>query len=381
MSKKRRKSNPFREWLSDNLRYILLFFGIFAVLAGLFFGVRALSGRMNVVTKAGYASGAESEPAAVSGTEAVSGTSSAADSTGGSVSSSAPAAEATEPVHGDLSVSSEQDVTQLIKDYYTAMSVQDLSELQKITDVLPEDQAAKISSSRNKFTDVTVYSKNGPDEDSRIVYAYYRYTGSGSAAPLPGLSQMLVRKGADGQWKIIYSELDEATTAYIDSVTADADVQDLIGQVKAEYEKALTESGSTSEAESVSGTTEEAVPVSAPVKEEADNPDTEEDTAEEDDEDTGDGEEDGSDEEESWDDEDTEEPEDYGETEELGEDEWIGTINSSCNVRSGAGYDFSVTGGVTAGTEVTVIGTEMENGWWHIRTDEIEGYIGGRFID
>ena len=36
----------FREWLSDNLRYILLGAGVLVIIAGLFFGVRACSSAM-----------------------------------------------------------------------------------------------------------------------------------------------------------------------------------------------------------------------------------------------------------------------------------------------------------------------------------------------
>ena len=39
--------NNFREWLSDNLRYFMLIFGILAVLVALFFGVRAISARIS----------------------------------------------------------------------------------------------------------------------------------------------------------------------------------------------------------------------------------------------------------------------------------------------------------------------------------------------
>ena len=58
---------------------------------------------------------------------------------------------------------------------------------------------------------------------------------------------------------------------------------------------------------------------------------------------------------------------------------WTAVINSSCNVRSGPGYDYGVTGSIAAGEEVTVIG-DIDNGWWHIKTDEIDGYVGGKFI-
>ena len=388
MSKKRKRANPFMEWLSDNLRYILLIIGVFAVLAGLFFGVRAISERLNPTSKASYSSaGVGSSGTASAEAPADAQSDSAAEESESAasliVSSEPSPTEEAGSGHGTLALSEEPEVTRLIEDYYTAMSVQDLSQIQKITDILPEDQAAKISSSTVTYSDVKAYTKNGPDEDSRVVYAYYKYRNAGQSSAFPGLSQMLIRKGADDQWKIVYSDLDEADIAYIDSVTADQDVQDLITEVKSEYTAAREA------AEKAESTSADAAEETAPADEggdgsedDADGSGAASDASGEDE--TG---EEGSGEEGSGEDADEEagEEENSGdetssEAEEAPADGWTATINSSCNVREGAGYDYNVIGGVGAGTTVTVIG-DLENGWWHIRTDEIEGYIGGRFID
>ena len=268
-----------------------------------------------------------------------------------------------------------------------------------------------------------MYSKNGPDENSRVIYVYYTYQGADQSTPVPGLSQLYVKNGTDGTWKIVYSALPEDEKNYIDSVTMDADVQALIDDVRKEYgEKQDAEAGISqpSEQETEDGNSgnneEEDVseesgddskkkdssddePVAVEFSEEdetdrlgtPDDRDTEEETIDEEtiDEETIDEE---KIDEESIDEESIDEDsllveqsdEESGDDEPKEEEppvEWTAEVNSSCNLRDGSSYESAVVGTVTAGTEVTVIG-DIVDGWWHIRTaDGDEGYIGGKFID
>ena len=377
--KKNRKRDSFREWLSDNLRYILLILAILAALILLFFGVRAISTRLKGSTAAS-AKGTEAPAGGVvSGAAPTEGSAEASGGTGSGASlSTAEGADALASAAGGavssaLAVTNETDITEVIENYYKAMSTQDLAAIQKITDVLPESQAATVSSSKNRYSDVKVYTKEGTDDNTRIVYAYYKYLRDGQAGPLPGLSQMYVRKGADGTWKIVFSELDEATGEHIKTVTEGADVQALIKEVKAEYDAAQNPSASadseTEAAEAKSGTTGNAEPPEeVSITPEAENPsdDSGEGTGGEDG-NEGSSMEAGAGEQES------------PRTEYDPNETWEGEINSSCNVRSGPGYDYTVIGGVPAGEKVTVVG-DIDNGWWHIVTDDVDGYVGGKFI-
>ena len=404
------------EWLSDNLRYILLIGAIFLVLAGLFFGVRAISSGIGKKTaEAGALSdnaGAGASTKSTSTTE-----------TGNKSAGTAASAD-----HGTLTENADKDVTKLVEDYYAALSAQDLAKVRETTDTLPDEQAARISSSKVTYDNIKVYSKNGPDENSRVIYVYYTYQGADQSTPVPGLSQLYVKNGTDGTWKIVYSALPEDEKNYIDSVTMDADVQALIDDVRKEYgEKQDAEAGISqpSEQETEDGNSgnneEEDVseesgddskkkdssddePVAVEFSEEdetdrlgtPDDRDTEEETIDEEtiDEETIDEEkiDEESIDEESIDEESIDEDsllveqsdEESGDDEPKEEEppvEWTAEVNSSCNLRDGSSYESAVVGTVTAGTEVTVIG-DIVDGWWHIRTaDGDEGYIGGKFID
>ncbi len=412
MSNRHRKQNDFREWVSDNLRYILLIIGILAALVLLFFGVRAISSSLkgsstasagSSEVKSGVISGAAeaAESAATAEKEEAksgaaktsesgetvliveSGASGAAQSqTAEAAASGASAADAAK-TGSILEESRIPDIVELIKEYYGALSVQDLSAIQKITDTLPEEEAASISSSKAAYSDVKVYTKDGPSDNTQVVYAYYKYSNGAGSTSYPGLSQMLVRRGVDGNWKIVFSDLDQATADFIGNVTKEADVQALIAEVTKEYEEASGSPSVTKSPDSKAAVSENAAAVSsagnadlagtAPANEEVDE---QEEASQDDEEQTDEDEE----EEGSEDDSEEEESSSQEEEEDTSDQEWSAVINSSCNLRSGPGYDYGVIGGVAEGTEVTVIG-DIEDGWWHIRTDETDGYVGGKFID
>ena len=61
----------------------------------------------------------------------------------------------------------------------------------------------------------------------------------------------------------------------------------------------------------------------------------------------------------------------------LGENEYV--ILEACNVRKSAANDAEVVTVVDQGDVVTLIDAD-EGGWYHVRTESGEGYIGRRFI-
>ena len=393
--------NNFREWLSDNLRYILLILGVLAVLVGMFFGIREIATRMNTdsgqdVINAGSA--ASAAQGAVSAPESAGTVLSAAESavSGAEVESLAEAALG----HGELLENSIPAVTTLMKNYYEAVNSQDIAAIRELADTLPEETATELSSSTSQYSDIQVYTKNGLTEDSCIAYTYYKETAEGSDTALPGLSQSYIRKDADGNEKIVFSALDKETETYIREVSADEDVQALINRVK-EERTAAVQSGSTSAASSDSvdeADSEAAQDAGADdAGEDADTGETadaddgetdnsgdgagEDDAADEGDDGSDDyNEDDGSDDYDEGDDYDANDGGDdyYEEEEEYAPSEWTGTVKSTVNVRSGPGFDYEVIAELDGGTNVTVF--EEVRGWYHVYYDGIEGYVGHSWI-
>ena len=99
----------FREWLSDNLRYIELILGILVVVLGLFFGVRAVVNRTDSKQSVDLATNSSVDTAAVS-SAATKPTPTAAQMKQSELVSK----------DGDLTDDAKKSITSVINTYYTA---------------------------------------------------------------------------------------------------------------------------------------------------------------------------------------------------------------------------------------------------------------------
>lgn len=346
----------------------MLIAGILVVLIGLFFGVRAITNHVGHHTKNNFSS-----DSVISG-----GSISEADS---SVSEAVSEASSTEssPDGGALKENAIPEINTLIQQYFAALGDKDADAVRKLCDTLPEDEANKISSNdQSDYTNITVYTKKGLTSDSYVVYVYYHYKKEGQSKVLPGLSQMLVRKGSDGTYKIVYSDYDQSTSDYIEKLGKEDDVKALVTRVQKEYDSATGSGTSSSSAETTPKATATPTPTStpratatpaptstprvtaaptptkapstpaptrrvtpAPTRKAAPAP--------------------------------TKAPSSSNGTRQT---KVIGT----CWVRSKPGYDGTIIGRVNVGDVITVIG-EKKDGWYHIKTNTMEGYIGYHFIN
>lgn len=365
--------NNFREWLSDNLRYIMLICGILVVLVAAFFGVRAVSGKL-ASGRSEDVMGMDSVVDSVPGNNTMAGavvnarTASIVEEAAGAAENVISGAE--EPAGSMVKEEASSAVAVLMSSYYEAIGNQDISAVRELVDILPETKAAEISSERLKYSDVEVYTKPGYTEGSYVVYTTYNYSGSDDSEKLPGISQSYVKTEEDGSEKIVFSGLDAETQEYIDTVAKEADVVALVGSVRDEYNAARGErSGSSLSSSGSSGNSSAG---------------TEQAETGNDDEDTGDDAEaydDGDDEynEEDYDEEDYDD--DSGDEEESSDsyESWTGTAKDDVNVRSGPGFDYEVIGGLSEGEKVTITGEA--NGWYHINGQGLDGYVGHSWIN
>ena len=116
--------DDFREWLSDNLRYFMLGFGILAVVLILFFGVRFIS------SKFGNQKTTEPKQETQQETETPTPTQEAEET---------PATTAepeTTPVAGELELNAYPQVNALIEKYYAALTGKDVQSLKELVDEL-----------------------------------------------------------------------------------------------------------------------------------------------------------------------------------------------------------------------------------------------------
>ena len=221
----------FREWLSDNLRYILLGLFIILALAVIFLGIRFLSSRV----------GSDDETAQVQ-QEA------SDDEIKEDASADAAANEPTVAPEGTvapekvpLEKEAYPEVTTVIQTYYTALGNKDTAGIKSVVDSLDATEEAKITKDPyiEDYGDVETYTVEGPSEGTYVVFARYTYKFKDIDTAVPGLSQLYVCTDEDGKLYIATREQDQQTQEYIENTLDLQEVQELREEVEADYETAL----------------------------------------------------------------------------------------------------------------------------------------------
>ena len=221
----------FREWLSDNLRYILLGLFIILALAVIFLGIRFLSSRV----------GSDDETAQVQ-QEA------SDDEIKEDASADAAANEPTAAPEGTvapekvpLEKEAYPEVTTVIQTYYTALGNKDTAGIKSVVDSLDATEEAKITKDPyiEDYGDVETYTVEGPSEGTYVVFARYTYKFKDIDTAVPGLSQLYVCTDEDGKLYIATREQDQQTQEYIENTLDLQEVQELREEVEVDYETAL----------------------------------------------------------------------------------------------------------------------------------------------
>ena len=213
--------DDFREWLSDNLRYFMLGFGILAVVLILFFGVRFIS------SKFGNQKTTEPKQETQQETETPTPTQEAEET---------PATTAepeTTPAAGELELNAYPQVNALIEKYYAALTGKDVQSLKELVDELdPSDESAITNSQYIEgYSNVQVYTKKGMTDTSYVVFAAYDHKYVGYDTLLPGISYLYVDTKEDGSLYIVADPNEEQLE--------DAKVQEMLNSTQASYDEKL----------------------------------------------------------------------------------------------------------------------------------------------
>ena len=216
----------FREWLSDNLRYFMLGGAILVIVVVLFFGVRAFMGN---------GKGDSTNDTAKNQTTT--------DNDQGNVPSS-PANDGETDGKKDANPmeKANEEITSLIKSYYTALGDKDITTLRTLVDNLAPADESKITNAKyiEGYEAGDIYTKKGLDDDSYVVYSCFYYICQGIDTKVPALAEFYVVKDTEGNWKIdgaAHNDSDEITK-YEVSLRQDVDVKKLKSKVQKQYEDA-----------------------------------------------------------------------------------------------------------------------------------------------
>ena len=210
--------DDFREWLSDNLRYILLGLAILAVLLILFFGGRAL-----------YRVFKSDSPQEKQKTEQE------------KDASEEEQLEEEETETNALEENAYPEVNTLIESFYTAWGQKNADAMRELTDNFSSTDESKVVNATyiESYNNIQVYTKQGLDENSYVVFASYDLKFQGIDTPAPGLSELYVFKDEEGKWLIHNDESDQDVQECIEKTRQEEDVQELISQEKARYDQTV----------------------------------------------------------------------------------------------------------------------------------------------
>ena len=221
--------NSFKEWISDNLRYLILGVFVILILVLAFFGIKFASAKLG---------GGESKPQVTQDVEV-----------------ETPAEQQEQPSEPDAIATPTQppsnanqleknaypQVNAVVQKYYQALSARDVAGVNAVADELDSVDAAKLTSDQHidGYSDVEVYTKAGARDGEYVVLARYNYKFKDIDTKVPGLSMMYVKPREDGS--LCITTQGEEVGEYIEQAKSDQDVDTLVQTVRDEYAKVQEE--------------------------------------------------------------------------------------------------------------------------------------------
>lgn len=278
MAKPMTTKDKIREWISDNLRYMLLIGAILLIVAAVLLIVHLVSpkndGKSSGGTVTSSSTGnnvpdkktqvkADSKADSEDSTGISSDVSDSAKDSSADASStdtaSAPDAEAeptSEPEAADDTSNTENtdntavsfaadnvpEVSTVLEQYYTALGARDINGLFVVTDNLTAEEQAQIEAESDveSYGDVKAYTISGPSDGTYIAFVSSRCKYLGINQTLPMLSEYYLYTTEDGSLKIMDdTDSDAVVTEAMKAALENEEVKNLIEQVQNDYQNAL----------------------------------------------------------------------------------------------------------------------------------------------
>lgn len=202
--------DDIREWISDNLRYILLGVAIVLVIGLAVLGVRLISGIANGTSTTKKT---ETEAQTTANTDVIVETENTA-------------------VTGTL-VQNDAKVLTMMTAYYTARTNKDVETLKKLDPSIDtaQEQVNLDNSYVESYSNIKTYSAAGPTSDSCVVYVCYDGKVKDINTLVPSLTQFFLKTDESGSYYIADPTGDTAAEAFIEEMRKSTEVQTLIDTV------------------------------------------------------------------------------------------------------------------------------------------------------
>lgn len=151
--------------------------------------------------------------------------------------------EAAEPEpENNLEENSHASIDRLIEKYCEYIASGDVDALEEIVDVLTDEEKVKIQNRAafiQSYDNITCYTKNGPIEDSYIVFVCYDMKLINIETSAPDIICLYVGpKSEESGRRIHYGTIDESMQEYVTELEKDPEVQALYDDVSTRYQQA-----------------------------------------------------------------------------------------------------------------------------------------------
>ncbi len=236
-----RQDSPFREWVSDNLRYIILIAVIAAAVLVMLavLGVFGKSGKEEAIqTEEASAAGPVELPvkSGVTVTEAPEKEAEATEEPT-PTPSAAPAAETRE----NTLKPADSDVSDVIERYFAALSAADAAGVMAVTESITDSDIAAITNGAymRDYADIDCRTCPGENDDEAVALVSYTYTYPGYANRIPALTVLYIIRDGEGNPRIASESTEARKQAAIGRALSDADVIELRNRISAQYDEVL----------------------------------------------------------------------------------------------------------------------------------------------
>lgn len=242
----------FREWLSDNLRYIMLGAAILIVILGVMFGVKSCAKNASQNKEADKKNEQQKDKNKdknkdnkkddkKDNTDKEDNTDNKDDQqeddedTGNDVK---PTEEPKKQPEVNFNIkNSSPDITAVVTEYYQACSNKDIEGIRKIYEGLTESDISKIKNNDKleAYSDIGTYVKAGPVKGSYLVFVEYKIKYKDINTLAPGLARLYLYTDDKGNLRIVNEVDDPVAEAAIEAATQEKEVQELVQRVSNDY--------------------------------------------------------------------------------------------------------------------------------------------------
>ena len=223
MAKPMSRKDRFREWVSDNLRYMLLILAILVVVGLILLVVHLVSSNSDQEGAGGNAQvTATPTPAGESGQE------------DGQQSAGEPGQE--------FAAENNAQVSAVATTYFTALASKDIGTIKEAVDTLPAEDEAQITAEDQveSYNDIITYTLDGPTEGTYVAFVSYNCKYKEIDTQLPMLMELYMYTNEEGNLVLASDvESDTQIAEAMSSALEREEVKALVGNVQASYEQAL----------------------------------------------------------------------------------------------------------------------------------------------